>query len=335
MKNILLQLACLFSLAISAVQAQSTPFFFQSLSQQPYADLPASAQALNKGALWDGDSVFPVSLGFAFTFDNQVFTSVDVQARGVQFVGKDYRAIHVYFSPFGSNLIQDRGIANATGSMSPISYAVTGAAGSRIGKIEWKNAGPHQITSTPPDPTHFVSCQLWLFEQDGRMEIHFGPSLTTPTTFQNNNIFVKTFSGNGLSVTPTGDANSPSYTVEDCRIPCYNSITGTPALGMVYIFTPNSSSVTATRAGALLAFSVYPIPARRHLTLDLQGAPATELRGQLLDTHGRVAHSFHLSRVQTAVPITVSLPALAAGLYVLQVHSSDGRQQIKRLLVEE
>ncbi|MBF9141745.1 T9SS type A sorting domain-containing protein [Hymenobacter properus] len=334
MKNTLLKLSFFFLLAFQ-LKAQNSPFVFQSLSQQPYADLAAPVQSLNNGALWDRNSSFAVPLGFTFTYRNQAITSINVLARGVQFVGLGNLYMFVYNTPFGGNLIQDRGIANNTASMSPVSYAVSGAAGNRIGKIEWKNAGVIQSSPTPQDPTHFVSCQLWLYEQGGKIEIHFGPSFTTATSFQNNSIFVKTYSDNNLAVTPTGNSNNPSYVVENCNIPCYGSVTGAPAQGTVYVFNPNTSFATAARQSAATAFSVYPQPARQQLTIDLKGAPAAATEGQLIDAQGRVVHSFQISQQQAAAPVTIALPTLATGLYALALRSATANWQTQRLVIEQ
>lgn len=254
---------------------------------------------------------------------------------GVQFVGTGNLYMFVYNTPFGGNLIQDRGIASNTGSLSPISYVVDGPVGNRIGKVEWKNAGVTQSSPSPPNPAHFVNCQLWLYEQGGRMEIHFGNSLTTATSFQNNFIFIKTNSDNDIAVTPTGNSNTPTYIVEHCTRPCYGSIIGTPAAGMVYVFTPNTNFVLASRAPATLAIGSYPNPARRQLTLDLQGAPAQEVDGRLLDVQGRTVYTFHLSAQQAKASAAVALPALAAGLYALHLRCADGRQQMQRLAIGE
>jgi hypothetical protein len=332
MKKILSLLFC-FSVGIAA-RAQNGPFLFQALSQQPYAELSPPLQSLNNGAIWDRNASFSTPLGFTFTFRNQPITTVNVLARGVQFVGAGNLYLFVYNTPFGGSLIQDRGIVSNTGSLSPISYALSGTVGNRIGKIEWKNAGVAQSSPVAPDPAHFVSCQLWLFEQGGRMEIHFGNSVTTAASFHNNFIFIKTHSDNNLAVTPTGNSNNPNSIVENCSTPCYGSVTGTPAVGMVYVFTPNNSFPSASRPPAALTFSSYPNPARRQLTLNLQGASANEVDGRLLDAQGRTVYTFHLSAQQAKAPVDVMLPALARGLYALHLHCSDGRQRTQRLMIE-
>jgi hypothetical protein len=331
MKSTLL-VFCIFFLTGFHLSAQNTPFFFQSLSQQPYTDLAAPVQSLNNGAIWNNSSSFAVPLGFTFSFSNQAITSINVLARGIQFVGVGNLYMLVYFTPFGGGLIQDLSIKNNnTTSLSPVSYLMSGTPGNRIGKVEWKNAG----VASSPDPSHFVSCQLWLYEQDGRIEIHFGSSFTDSTSFPNNLIFIKTLSDRNIAVAPTGNSNNPGYVVENCTTPCYNSVVGTPALGTVYIFTPNTGFPTATQPKITLAFGAYPQPAERQLTIDLQGAPAAAVDAQLIDAHGRIVHSFRISKQQAMAPLTVPLPALATGLYALSLRSSTVSWQTQRLMIEQ
>ncbi|SHK32368.1 T9SS type A sorting domain-containing protein [Hymenobacter psychrotolerans] len=337
MKNIY----CTLLLVASSLfaRAQNTPFFFQALSQQPYTELAAPVQALNNGAVWNRDSAFPVVLGFAFPFHNQSITSINVLARGVQFVGFGSMYMFVYNTPFGGNLIQDRGIINGGTSQSPVSYQLTGSPGSRIGKIEWRNAGPTQSSPSPPNPAEFVNCQLWLYEQSGRIEVHFGTSNVTASSFQNNFIFLKTFYNSMLAVAPIGTADNPGYQVDNClpNTVCYGGyIVGNPAAGTVYRFAPNPSFVMGVRAPkANVKFEVYPNPATNQVSLAVEMPKPTDARVRFLDALGKTVQEVQLTAGQGsgAAPAVVSTANLAPGIYTVQVVSQNEVFANQRLTV--
>jgi hypothetical protein len=77
--------------------------------------------------------------------------------------------------PFEADLI-DRG--ELTGiSQSPISYKMEGNAGSRILKIEWKNAGFVGEIGELGTLNDYVNFQVWLFEGSNDVEMHYGPNM--------------------------------------------------------------------------------------------------------------------------------------------------------------
>ncbi|UOQ72439.1 T9SS type A sorting domain-containing protein [Hymenobacter cellulosilyticus] len=256
---------------------------------------------------------------------------MNVLGRGVEFTGAVGEYIFIYDRM--ASMLQDRGILAGGGSLSPISYSVSGPVGSRVGKIEWKNAGIAQSSPTPPNPSHFINCQLWLYEADGRLEIHFGPSLTTTTTFYNNLIMLKTYSDNATAVTPIGNPNAPNFIVESCLTPCHGGISGNPASGVVYTFTP--TLITAATSAQLAAqVNVYPNPAHRQLSISLLVSTTFDLQARLLDAAGRTVHTFNISK-QAAEPFTTMLPALPSGLYSLQLAGPKTILYTRRLMIEQ
>ena len=58
-----------------------------------------------------------------------------------------------------------------TDSLSPVSYQLGGVPGSRILKVEWKNAGFHMDIAADNKSVDFVNLQIWLYEESNDIEL--------------------------------------------------------------------------------------------------------------------------------------------------------------------
>ena len=208
-----------------------------------YVEL-VNADTLNSDLVWNESSAFALDLGFDFKIGDNSYSSVNVKAGGIQFVGFGQRELYVFTVPFGGYLLKDRGIET---SISPIVYKVEGEEGSRIMKIQWKNAGFAQWF-TSSDPEDFVNFQIWLFESDNSVEIQFGPSQTDPGTYGHPEAMSQTgpfpifnyTSDSALQI--YGNADNPSYNFAEFPFWADLAIDGTPSNGTLYIIQPNSQS---------------------------------------------------------------------------------------------
>ena len=163
MKNIFF--LSLFLIGISQSYAQSYSF---SQSNEPYKNLE-NAVSINTENVWSGFQAFSIPIGFNFQYMDSTFTSVSLEATGrVIFDEK-----HFYYADmFVVAGMQDKGTMN---SLSPLSYQLSGDQGDQILKIEIKNA------TYKKDLSSTINYQIWLYENNGTIELHMGPnSITNP-----------------------------------------------------------------------------------------------------------------------------------------------------------
>ena len=112
------------------LQAQN--YTFLKLNQ-PYVEL-VNPVSINQGEIWDDFDV-PIAIPFTFNVNGQNFQELIMSDSFITFEG----VLSEIISPMGNDLV-DRGF-NGDNSLSPLSYKVEGAVGSRIFKIQWKNCG--------------------------------------------------------------------------------------------------------------------------------------------------------------------------------------------------
>ncbi len=151
-------------------------YYSFSVSNGAYTELE-NPISLNNGQVWNVLELgFPI--GFNFPYFNSVVDSLFFFQDGSSSTlssSIEEGGIHQLFMPFGAALV-DRGYGTSV-SQSPLSYKLIGLPGSRVFKIEWKNAGLYgelQFNGTTSD---YVNFQMWLYEISGNIEIHYGPSL--------------------------------------------------------------------------------------------------------------------------------------------------------------
>jgi len=255
MKNLIL---FLFIFSAKILLGQDLPYTFY-LSTQEFEEL-SDGMSLNNAELWDENSNFPVSFSFNFKVNDQDYSNINVWAGGIDFVGQGIKKLFVFFSPFGGVIIKDKGEIE---SLSPISYKEDVIDGNKVLIIQWKNAGFRDSPSNTVDEDDFVTYQVWLVENLNLIKIVYGPSHSTLETYggsgEAQGPFTKLLIGD-VAISPFGFADNPSYEFEDCSIPCYGHITGTPSEDLVYNFSLDivDSNISIKKN----IFSVYPNPTK-------------------------------------------------------------------------
>ena len=149
----------LFSISKSYTQAYSF-----SQSQEVYIALEAST-SINKDSIWSGFQAYTIPIGFPFSYMDSSFTTVSLEATG-RLIFDD---AHYYYADMFVVLgMQDKG---GSSSLSPLSYQLSGTLGDQILKIEIQNATyNNDLNST-------INYQIWLYESDGKIELHMGPNI--------------------------------------------------------------------------------------------------------------------------------------------------------------
>lgn len=193
-----------------------------------------NATSLTKGIIWD-DPEFVIQDDFNFSFYGVRWDSIIVEDYGISFIPdyvEDSLTELQFIIPLGADLI-DRANTDASsdglpGGISDISYKISGMVGARILKIEWKNVGFYTEAEGQNSTTNYSNFQLWLFESDHSVEMHFGPSFVNLAVW-----FDESFSGPSIDLIPH---YTSSLALEDVEGEAYELL-GSPTSPTVSTFT--------------------------------------------------------------------------------------------------
>ena len=320
------------------------PYTFTNLTAT-YSDLVGSTN-LTAGNAWD-DTIMTIPLGFTFKWAlaNRNIDSIVIDSYGMMYAPQDYDA-NVEMGtkliiPYQVDLV-DRGFNTSTAAVSPISFVTTGAVGSRICKIEFKNVGFYSDT-TSLDAANF---QVWLYETSNVIEFRYGPSniADIATSFDGENgpwinlIYKSTIdlvnftysldsctyiSGNAatpMSVNPTAaiDLDNP---------PANFAFVGVPANGQVFRFAPIgeiSSSVSSIEK-AFETVNVYPTKIENTVTIEHDGK---QLSARITDINGQVI--LEEKNIQTNTKLNTSM--LSQGIYFLTLTNQQSLSKTYKLV---
>ncbi len=321
----------LFCLIVFCLSAQAQWTF--STTTATYAEL-VNPVSVNNGIIWTETSDFQVPIPFAFNLTGQPHPIINLKAGGgLHFPGLGTKELLVFHTPFGGYWLRDKG---TTTSLSAISYEVSGAVGQRIVKFQWKNAGfrPSQPTS---DPNDFVNFQIWLFEADNHLEVHFGPHNTSPVTYgnppgqtaQNQGPSVKLVFNNCTNILGlNGPANQPSHIFYNNCSPNYSFIQGSPASGVVYNFSPAVTGIPEIKAGAL---KMFPNPVRTSLIvkgfpadLTLKEVTVTTLTGQVVYKQNNPFKGKEI--------LEIPFQGVADGVFLVKLETESGQVIIRKII---
>jgi hypothetical protein len=324
MKKILLAVAIAVSAQFS-VFAQTYNF---TKTTGTYADLTGATTVSAAG--WDEEQ-YLVPLGFTFSIGNLTYTDVIVDDNGAILVADiANQAVKGGIIAFDVDMM-DRGI---TTNPSTINKVTTGTAGSRITKIEWKNAGFYDDASSTsttfvPFPNDFINFQVWIYEGSNKIEVHFGSSNITPanttaifgTTGGASTAIITAITGSGASSTLTGVAlQGPAAT--PTMVPFSSSttipaVTGVPTSGTIYAFNTSISGIRKDLNDASIA--VYPNPVTESLKFTglTAGKTATV---KIYDALGKVVKAEVIS-----ADGVMNVSNLKNGTYFVEINSAAGR----------
>lgn len=168
----------------SSVRAQQFSYTVSCDSSGTYQELTAQTLLNPGGGAWA--QTYRVPLGFAFSFLGNTFDSVTVERNGYLSFDSDRRyALMVY------NAFRDK--TDSTNNHSTLGYALSGTAGSRILKLQYKNVGATR------NKKELFSYQIWL-KENGSIEVHVGPH-TYPVAASNN--YTDTLNANHIGLLNT------------------------------------------------------------------------------------------------------------------------------------
>lgn len=203
-------------------------------------------------SVWGQNSVFTIPLGFSFRtiYEDIEVLNILAGSGGVGAYLDIYYNLSIFHWPFGGGWLLDRGYGTNE-SQSKLEYEIIDSNDGKIFKIQWTNAGfTYDIidigynTITNSD---WIDCQIWLFEEDDRIEVHFGPhEINNPSSlcdFENNgNItgpFTAFYIGDNM-IDIYDEANDPLTQWVATYGPVYPwLLVGVPDNGYVWEFTPD------------------------------------------------------------------------------------------------
>lgn len=280
----------LLPLMLSAISAQSQLPYDLIVLDQPYEAL-TEATALDSnqfdlGIGWD-DPEFSVPLGFDFDFSGQSISSWDQLGLGTLMMGTsidDKSGLPLLHGviPTGFDVI-DRGLVGLDPSI--IRWQTSGAPGEQVFSIEWANAGFYEELEDSTSIS-FLNLQVRLFEADGALEFHYGPSvIEDPTLFEpaicglllNLDPFSYSADIYALDGAPS-DPNIVSYTaIEEWYYGAY--LLSHPADGTVYRWAPAETTLVTEQMGTQV--TAWPNPTGGRVKVGFDGEHAWSLSDAL------------------------------------------------------
>ena len=328
----LFTLLCSILLVSTVANAQSYTF---SMRTETYTDLDGG-RSINEDDVWNEDLDKAIPLGFTFRLfgdpvDTLYFFRSGTLTNSFERSNDEFSG-HL-MSP-GSYALVDRAVVDGAdaASKSPVTYQVVGDAPSRIGIIEWENAGFSYDISDNQSSTLFTNFQLWLFEANGTIEIHYGPNepgtdmdLTEPVV-----VLLKDYYYSDSQAQETfaefsylsGAATNPEY----LQIPVGADLdevdyelSSYPEPNTVYRFTTTGASGLFGPAAEVASFDVFPNPTADRFQLRLPaGLSGRVIQLTILDIAGRQV------RDQSWQNDAVDLSGLPRGLYQLRLRTDTG-----------
>lgn len=309
----------LLSMLLAVFTAGAQNFYNFSELQESYQDLE-EATSINNGQVWDWDTFNEVTIPFEFSvlgqpvdrflFDDDYFVFL---APGANYAMDE---TGFYFLPPSSLYIQDRTYSTGDSS-SPLSYKVEGEAGSRILKLEIKNAGIETAEFIGLDEDFFyVNYQIWIYEADQSFEYRYGGhNITDVELATDGEGMVVAFGDDTQIGLVSGNIDSPiyaEYTINTLPMDNY-TLNAHPANGTVYRFMPSG---TASVPGfALAKTALYPNPASSTLYVKSDTAFSSytvyDVTGKVIVQNNNVASD----------AASINVEGLAPGVYFVKVNN--------------
>jgi hypothetical protein len=284
--------------------------------------------SINDGNLWD-DPEYTFPIGFTFELYDQLIDSIYLgPANGGMISGvRDTNLIPKYLIiPFLSDFI-DRGVLDGI-SVSPLGYELTGSPGSRILKIEWKNAGFYNEMAFLSTQNDFINFQVWLYEGTNTVEYRYGPrNIQNDSLNYDGNTGARIGLSDYFAFDPyllKGPQGNPVLTDS------LTYISGTPTNGKIYTFYKLTTGI----ANSFLKesnFSIYPNPANvnGNSTLIARKEPFSSVA--LLNSFGQVCRFYNGINEKV---FTLNLTDLSPGLYFAKITTASSYSESVKIVVQ-
>ncbi len=211
---------------------------------------------------------------------------------------------------------------------SKISYQIDGEpnCGNRILKVEYQNMGFRCDASD----SYFANAQLWIHENTGVFEIHFGESLDNPENYSDTeNSCYGSFSYGSrlrlqanLSAMPYNDPDQPDFFQGNLASTNILGIGAFPSAGIVYHFDPEIFTDDKLK--------LSPNPARYFTTVS-RPLSCGDFLIKVFDSKGQLVFQEEFTGAITQLIDTANL---IPGIYFVQIWNEDDRESfVEKLLI--
>jgi len=270
-------------------------------SNETYTEL-TGATDLTAGQLWD-DEIWQVPIGFTVEIFDSSFTALNVNSNGFLFDTIGISEVMIGMSRV--DLVDGAFIIDFNFPI-PVTYLTEGATGTQIFKIEWKSANVWGA-----DSTNVVNYQIWIYEETGNIEFHFGSGfLLNMSTLSVQKYSQPPYFDDGISL--KGDPVSPQ-TSTLINQALYNY----PASGSVYTFIKGEPGPSLINESQKINLSIYPNPVSEMLNVngnDLNGA-----KWNIINNLGQTVNSGILLNNNLSIP----MHGINNGYYFFQLITPD------------
>jgi hypothetical protein len=221
---------------------------------------------------------------------------------------------------------------------SALNYEIDGTTGSHIIKMEWVNAG-----IDGGDTADFVNFQIWLYEANNTIEMHYGPSF-----IKNSKDFNAGNGGQGHTGPPVGTFTASTKHKDNGKVLALAYLTGDPdnptvartssaslksmpKSGTVYTFT-DANATGLNEARALLSeFRLYPNPSNEFVTLEYFAGNGP-VNISIQDMTGKCVRFVELMGNAQKQSTQISTADMKPGLYLVKLQSGTNTT-IQKLMV--
>ncbi|MCA1750445.1 MAG: T9SS type A sorting domain-containing protein [Flavobacteriales bacterium] len=278
-----------------------------------------------------------IALDFTFDFGGAEMTTLSQIGVGAEWGAISATALDIM--SYGALLNSSAG-AGDPGAPSIISWVTEGAVGSRILKIQYKDAAFLEEVLSSGTAENRVNFQLWFYEQGGAFEFRFGPSnIVNP-----NSAYINLpgppiyFFGGADELTGNinfggaiaGDPAAPVLLSFDNSVDYFDelygpnpgpvALSGTPAEGQVYRLSSQTVSVIDYEDHT---FELFPTLAQHEVFFRGDLTPGMPYR--IVNITGAAVASGVLSANR------IDVSGLASGMYLLQIDGTSTAQKfVKR-----
>jgi hypothetical protein len=293
-------------------------YSFTKLSA-PYQELvnpiPLTTEA------WD-DPDFIVPIGFPFKFFglsyDSLISTADISFGAVFVMGNNPNK----FPIFGDLTdFVDRGYL-VDSSKSSISYQSSGAPGTQICKIQWKNVGFYGELNDDDISTDFTNFQIWLYEGSGAIEFRYGiNSVTQPNVCYDGEdgpviSLIKFFNVDLEEISPQSQflgGTTTSPLLVEGAFPV--TLNGTPENGAVYRFYDATIGVTP-QLFSDLNLLISPNPVQHQLRLSSLNGGLPQGRMRIYDTFGSLVQENQITNI-------TDVSTFGSGIYTIELRLDD------------
>jgi hypothetical protein len=297
--------------------------------------------SVNNNNWWD-DPEYAIPLGFTFHLFSDTTDTIHIsQEVGLGALLSMHEVTPT--TPFSSGIIAhgsdlvDRD-TSGNNSFSPISYITSGTTPSRIFKLEWKNAGFFNPIDNGTSYADSINLQLWLYEGSDAVEVRFGNGNYVSS---NNDLYdggPGPLVGLFDSLNTTFDTrviyylknatNSPSLDsmTSLTSLPFPPGMTGNPAAGSVYRFTPKQGGSTTTGFNTLTSVvsnDMNYYADRNELRIDIFSND--RFKYTIFDIQGKIVGNGAVSKGRNVV----NTQSLSGGLFIVKLTSAKENATMK------